>query len=96
MTIGPGADDQDAVDVVPSRHRLLPFVLFHQIHEIVEQVIRIVRTGRGFGVVLHAEDRVAPVAEAFQRLVVQVDVRQLDVAFDSASPDRRRSRDCAT
>ena len=47
--------------------------------EIVEQVVRIVRAGRGFGVVLHAEDRLAAVAEAFERLVVQVDVRDFDV-----------------
>ena len=42
--------------------------------------MRIVRAGRGFGVVLHAEDRLVAVAEAFQRLVVQVDVGDLDVA----------------
>ena len=38
----------------------------------------IVRAGRCFGMILHAEDRLAAVAEAFQRLVVQIDVREFD------------------
>ncbi len=75
---GAGADDQDAVEVVASGHSAT-LVLAHQLHEIVEQVVRIVRAGRGFGVVLHAEDRVVAVAETFQRLVVQVDVGDLDL-----------------
>ena len=74
---GAGADDQDAVEVVSARHRYL--LLRHELHEVVEEVVRIVRAGRGFGVVLHAEDRLAAVAEAFERLVVQIDVRDLDV-----------------
>ena len=37
------------------------------------------RAGRGFGVVLDAEDGLAPVAETFERLVVQVDVGDVDV-----------------
>ena len=36
------------------------------------------RAGRGFGMVLDAEDGLAAMAEAFQRLVVQVDVREFD------------------
>ena len=75
---GAGADDQDAVEVVAPGHRLLP-VPAHQFHEIVEEVVRIVRTGRGFGVVLHAEHRVVAVAEAFERLVVEIDVGDFDV-----------------
>jgi hypothetical protein len=31
----------------------------HEFHEVVEQVVRIVRAGRGFRVVLHAEDGLA-------------------------------------
>ena len=49
-----------------------------RLHEIVEQVVGIVRAGRGLGMILHAEDGLAAVAEAFQRLVVQVDVRDFD------------------
>ena len=78
MTIGPGADDQNAVKVVAARHRYL--VLRHEFDEIVEQIMRIVRTRRGFRVILHAEHRLAAVAEAFQRLVVQIHVRDFDVA----------------
>jgi hypothetical protein len=51
----------------------------HELHEIVEQVVRIVRAGRGLGVVLHAEHRILAVAEAFERLVVQVDVGDFDL-----------------
>ena len=40
----------------------------------------IVRAGRGFGVILHAEQRQVPMAQAFQRFVVQVDVREFDFA----------------
>ena len=38
--------------------------------------MRIVWAGRGFGVVLHAEERQRAVAQAFQRLVVEVYVGQ--------------------
>ena len=37
------------------------------------------RPRRGLGVVLHAEERERAVAQAFQRLVIQVHVRQLDL-----------------
>ena len=62
------------------RLRHLAFASSHQLHEIVEQVVRIVRAGRGLGMVLHAEDRLAAMAEAFQRLVVQIDVGDFDLA----------------
>src|SRR5665811_1428008 len=52
----------------------------HQPGEIVEQIVRIVRAGRGFGMVLHAEDRLAAVAEAFERPIVQIDVGDFDLA----------------
>ena len=61
-------------------------VLLHQLHEIVEQIVGIVRAGRGLRVVLHAEHRVVAMAEPFQRLVVQIDVREFDLARRSASP----------
>src|SRR5579864_6537904 len=47
-----------------------------KLHEIVEQVMRVVRAGRCFRMILNAEDRFAAVAETFQRLVIQVDVRE--------------------
>ena len=47
--------------------------------KIVEQIVRIVRAGRGFGMILHAEHRLAAMTEAFERLVVQIDVRDFDI-----------------
>src|ERR1035437_7500006 len=52
----------------------------HQPGEIVEQIVRIVRAGRGFGMVLHTEYRLAAVAEAFERPIVQIDVGDFDLA----------------
>ena len=43
--------------------------------------MRIVRAGRGLRVVLDAEERQVSVAHAFERLVVQVQVRQFDFAL---------------
>src|SRR5258708_2919506 len=40
--------------------------------------MRIMRPRRGFWVILHAEQRKVPMAQAFQSRVVQVDVRQLN------------------
>ncbi len=51
------------------------------LHKILEQVVRVVRAGRGLGVILHAEQRQRAVAQALQRVVVQVDVRQVDFAL---------------
>ena len=39
--------------------------------------MRIMRPRRGFGVILHAEQWQIAVPQAFQRAVVQIDVRQL-------------------
>ena len=77
-----GADDQDAMEVVAAGHsgctRRIDGGSPYQLHEVVEQIVRIVRAGRGLGVILDAEDRLVAMAETFQRLVVQVDVRELD------------------
>ena len=78
---GAGADDQDAVKVVAARHLRTPLQLLHQCHEVVEQVMRIVRPRRCFRMILDAEHRLAAMAEAFQRLVVQIDVGQLHFAL---------------
>src|ERR1019366_2138884 len=73
---GAGTYYKDAVEIVAARHLLrLP----HQLGEVVEQVVRIVRAGRGFGVVLEAEEGLLAVAEAFEVLVVQIDVGDFDV-----------------
>src|SRR5213080_2304695 len=52
---------------------------FHDVEKLPEQVVRIVRPGRSFRVVLHAEHRLRLVAESLDRAVVQVDVRDPDV-----------------
>src|SRR5437762_1751425 len=43
-----------------NRRRTLS-TLLHQLRELVEEVVRVVRAGGRFGVVLHAEDRVIAV-----------------------------------
>ena len=50
-----GADDQDAMKVGAPGHPLL--FPAHELDEIVEEVVRIVRPGRRFRVILHAEHR---------------------------------------
>ena len=42
--------------------------------------MRIMRPRRGLRVILHGEQRQIPMPHAFQRLVVQIDVRQFDFA----------------
>src|SRR5271165_3184904 len=42
--------------------------------------MRVVRAGRGFRVILHAEQRQIAVAQAFERVVVQIDVGEFDFA----------------
>src|SRR4051794_19639454 len=59
--------------------RLTLSILLHQLRELVEEVVRVMRAGGGFGVVLHAEDRVIAVAEAFERLVIQIDVSDVNL-----------------
>src|SRR5690242_4454975 len=61
------------------RRNLLLFPLLNHLHEIREEIERVVRTGRRLGVILHGDDRLATVAEALQRLVVEIDVRELHV-----------------
>ena len=52
------------------------FVLRHQRGEVIKQVMRIVRTGRCLGVILHAENRQFLVPKSLDGLVVKVEVRQ--------------------
>src|SRR5207237_9448991 len=51
-----------------------PLPLLHHLHEILEQIMRVVWAGAGLRVVLDAEQRQVAVAQAFERLVVQVHV----------------------
>ncbi len=42
------------------------------------------RAGGGLGVILHAENRQAPVSQAFERLIVEIHVAWLDVGRQGA------------
>jgi hypothetical protein len=53
--------------------RALPLVL-DQIRELIEEIRRVMRAGRGFGMILHAEDRQFLVPHSFDRTVVQIDM----------------------
>ena len=53
--------------------------LINQRRELLEEVSGVVRAGRGLGVILHGEDRHVLVADAFDRVIVQIDVRDLDI-----------------
>src|SRR5262249_14261512 len=55
-----------------------PFPLLHQPHEVLKQIVRVVRSGRRLWVILHAEQRQRAMSQALERLVVEVDVREID------------------
>ena len=54
-------------------------VLLHQVNELAEQVLRIVGAGRGLGMILDAEQGQRAMAHALVGLVVEIEVRDLDV-----------------
>ena len=60
------------------RFGMLALVLRHECGEIMEEVVRIVRPWSGLRMVLHAEDRLAAMAQAFHRLVIEVQVSDFD------------------
>jgi len=53
---------------------------FHHVGELGEEVVGVVGTGGGFGVILDAEERQRFVAHAFVGVVVEIDVGDFDVA----------------
>ena len=63
---------------------LLP--LFHHFPEVAKQIIRVVRAGAASGWYCTLNSGSVLMAQAFERVVVQVDMRQLDFA----SVDRLR------
>jgi len=75
---GPGFAYQ--LTLRPPRGRL-SFRLLHQLHEIFEQVMSIVRARRCLRVKLHGEERQIPMSHAFQCAVVQIDVGQINLAL---------------
>src|SRR5271157_4334357 len=59
---------------------LSPFPLLHHLPEVVEEIVRVLRAGAGLGMILHAEERHRSMAQALERVVIQVDVGQVYVA----------------
>src|SRR5436305_10713363 len=64
-----------------TQHSGLRRYLVDHLHELAEEIERVVGAGGSFGVVLDGQDGLAAVAEALQGLVVEVDVRVLDVVL---------------
>jgi hypothetical protein len=56
--------------------------------KIVKQIIGVVRPRRCLGMILHAEHGMRPVSQPFNRSVVQVQVRHLDVRRQRVRIDR--------
>ena len=52
--------------------------LFNHLSELIEEVPRVVGTGTALGVVLHRKRRQRLVTDAFDRIVVEIDVRHLE------------------
>src|SRR4051794_11053663 len=65
----------------------------HQVAERVEQPRRVVRSGRGLRVVLHAERRYVATTQTFDDVVVQVDVADLRATVGSIERLRPRRVD---
>src|SRR5438093_2139816 len=63
-----------------------------QLSEIVEQVAGVVRSRRGFGMVLHAKRRHVQAPDALERAVVQVPMGRLDRAEVAGGRPARVSR----
>ena len=61
---------------------------FHQCDESLEVMLRIVRTRRGFRMVLNGHDGERFVAHAFDALVVEIDVSDFDFRRQAVALDR--------
>ena len=55
-------------------------MLVHHFREAAKQIVGVVRAGRGFRMILHAEERERAMPHAFIRVVIQVDVRDFHLA----------------
>src|SRR5262245_37695634 len=80
MTIGP--DPMISIFLMSVRFgiaELFAAMFLHHVEKLFEQVVRVMRTRRRFRMVLNAERRNRAMLEAFAGVVVQVDMRDLDV-----------------
>src|SRR5437764_10154232 len=57
----------------------ISFPFLHHVEEFREQIIRVVRTGRRFGVVLNAERWHGTMLKTLNGIVIQVDMRHFDI-----------------
>src|SRR5436190_4040284 len=55
-------------------------IRFHQFHKLVKEIMRIMRAGRGFGMILHAKYGMVTKPETLERLIVQIHVSDFDIA----------------
>src|SRR6185312_804606 len=77
MTIGP--DPMIMMRFKSVRFGMLVNLVFlHLLDELAKQVMRVMRSGRRFRVVLHTEHRFRSMAQALYRLIVQVAVSDFD------------------
>src|SRR5436190_1137954 len=56
-------------------------VLFHHVRESFKKIRGVVWSGRSFRMILHAEQRQRLVAQAFQRLIIKIHMRQHNFAL---------------
>src|SRR5437879_9141690 len=73
-------------------HEMRPSGTCHQLAEVVEEVAGVVRPGPGFGMVLDRKRRFVAEGEAFDRVVVEVHMRELHRAVAGLRPQSRRQR----
>ncbi len=59
----------------------------HQLDEALEVVGGVVGAGRGFGVILDGDDGESLVPQAFDAVVVEVDVRDFDFGREAVGAD---------
>ncbi len=76
----------------------MPGVLINQFGKLAEKVVRVVRAGRGLGMILHAENGMIAMPHSLDGLVVQINVcdfhvRRQRVRIDGEAVILRRDRD---
>lgn len=55
--------------------------LAHGLDKVSKEIVSVVRAGAGFGVILHREDWQLPVANTGYRLIIEIEVSNLDLRF---------------
>ena len=91
----PRADHEDGLDPTCRGMAASRRVLAHHGDELLEEVVAVVGTRAGLGVVLHREHGQLAVPEALDGAVVEVDVGQLELAAARRARVDRRSRGSA-